>query len=421
MTTRFSWKFLPLAAVLALALLAVMPGGAGQPESAHAAVDCDAAKVSLTVDIRDSDTNNLITAAGSIVEVSPDPVDGLGTRNYTDNGTNDDSSTTGRIRELATCQTTSTTEYTVNLESLPNEFDNCSAVDGSQTTGVVTADETITFLIECDEPNITIIKTATGAGSVEFNFDITGTGSSCEADFALIHQGSTGFNCAAPTGSGTNTFTVTETATAGWVLSSITCDETGEAGSTVTLADRKVVITITSDADDSVVCTFTNVPSTPTVGAASTVQASASPNSVGCNASSFVTLTVRDAAGGAVANGTSVTVTVSGGGSVNPTTTTTTSGGALILYTAPSSGSGTATITATAGTAVGSTTVQFACAATPATAVPPPPPPPASGAISPPNTGDAGLAGEGGLPLTAAGLLAISLLIGGLVAARVRA
>jgi hypothetical protein len=265
-------------------------------------------------------------------------------------------------------------------------------VTASQSDGGVESDNSA--VVECIGSNIKIVKTAPGAGSLEFNFTGSGTGANCSSvTFGLNNQESMDLACDRP-----GTYTITESATSGWGVLAIECEEQGEADAVVTLAERKVVVTLTADVDndDAVVCTFINVRATPTVGAAATIEASASPGSVGCNATSFVLLTIRDGSANPVANGTTVNVSVSGGGSMDATTASTTSGGALILYTAPASGSGTATITATAGGAVGSTTVQYDCAASQATAVPPPPPPPPAApptgsTISPPNTGDAGL------------------------------
>jgi hypothetical protein len=145
---------------------------------------------------------------------------------------------------------------------------------------------------------------------------------------------------------------------------------------------------------------------TPTVGLASNVTVAASPTSVGCNGTAFVTVTVRNSAGGYVADGTSVTLTASMG-SLSPTTATTLGGGVLAVYTAPGGQSGSATIQASAaGAAQGSSTISVNCqATTPTPAVPPTifvPQPTAStgggggGLIAPPNTGDAGLARDDG-------------------------
>jgi hypothetical protein len=143
---------------------------------------------------------------------------------------------------------------------------------------------------------------------------------------------------------------------------------------------------------------------TPTVGLASNVTVAASPTSVSCNGTAFVTVTVRNIAGGYVSDGTPVTLTTSIG-SLSPTQATTLGGGVLAVFTAPGNQSGTATINAaTAGTTPGTASITVACqVASPTPAVPPTifVPPPAQqqqpiGQIAPPNTGDAGLADANG-------------------------
>jgi hypothetical protein len=159
---------------------------------------------------------------------------------------------------------------------------------------------------------------------------------------------------------------------------------------------------------------------TPTVGIASNVTVAASPTSVNCNGTAFVTVTVRNSAGGYVADGTSVTLAASLG-TLSPTTATTLGGGVLAVYTAPGSQSGTSTIQASAaGAAQGSTSITVNCAATtPTPAIPPTIFVPASssssggtGAIQPPNTGDAGLAGSNAWQTYAGiAIIAVSALI----------
>jgi hypothetical protein len=97
-----------------------------------------------------------------------------------------------------------------------------------------------------------------------------------------------------------------------------------------------------------------------------------------------------------------------------------------VLYTAPASQSGTATITATAGGRSGSTTVQVNCSPAQPTAVPQQPAPvptQSTGGITPPSTGDAGLAEQSGASAYAgiAVVIAISSLLGAFVASRLRA
>jgi hypothetical protein len=137
-------------------------------------------------------------------------------------------------------------------------------------------------------------------------------------------------------------------------------------------------------------------------GPATNLTVSANPQSLSCNTTSTLSVTVRDASGNTVANGTSVMLTTTSG-NVTPTQATTSNGSATVTFLAPSS-SGNVTITAAAGTALNSTNLNVTCNA-PSTStvstVPVLPPsipaapvtaPRSTGVINPPNTGDAGLA-----------------------------
>jgi hypothetical protein len=160
---------------------------------------------------------------------------------------------------------------------------------------------------------------------------------------------------------------------------------------------------------------------TPTVGAAATVVAQASPSTVNCNGTSIVTIQVKTAGGTPVAVGTAVTIQASIG-SVSPSSGQTTSadGSVFVFYTAPSNAGGAATITAKAGNAQGTATVTVNCAAAQPTATAPSAPPPTvnPGSISPPNTGDAGIASDRTDWTPFAGIAVIvATLIGGAVAA----
>jgi len=419
MITKMSWKFLPLAALVAVMALVLLPGGGYSPHKASA----DATAITV-------DDATLLSGESTGLDA---------TFNAAANPTNTITfsllgvaSTTTVTIHISSCTPSCTGGIVDNNTASPTiTTDNVTAVAGSLDVAC-TADDTFNVRVDqngsndrksvavtCQAAanNLTISKTATGAAAdLAFSFTIAGTGTACDKSFTLTNAASTGYLC-----DDSGTYTITESTVAGWSLSAINCTVGGETTFSVTLADRKVDVTFTSDTDndDTISCTFVNISATPTVGTAATVTASASPNSVGCNASSFITLAVKDSTGAAVVNGTSVNVAVSGGGSVNPTTATTSSGGALVLYTAPASGSGTATITATAGSAVGSTTVGFACAAAQATVAPPPPAAAPTSQIAPPNTGDAGLADHSSFPMAAAVALIVSTLIGALVAKRV--
>jgi hypothetical protein len=135
---------------------------------------------------------------------------------------------------------------------------------------------------------------------------------------------------------------------------------------------------------------------TGTPGTAATVTTSASPATISCSGTSIVSIQVRDEDGDPVPPGTAVTITTTLG-TVQPSSgqTTDASGNAFVFLGAPANQGGTATVTAKAGDAEGSSTVTINCgAAATATTAPPATVAPGGGGgvISPPNTGDAGLA-----------------------------
>ena len=203
--------------------------------------------------------------------------------------------------------------------------------------------------------------------------------------------------------------------------------DTGQDDLTVTFTltieceDGDEITVEAEDEDDSDSETFEcGAGVTPTVGAAATVVAQASPSTVNCNGTSIVTIQVKTAGGTPVAVGTAVTIQASIG-SVSPSSGQTTSadGSVFVFYTAPSNAGGAATITARAGNAQGTATVTVNCAAAAPTTAPAAPPPTVNpGSISPPNTGDGGIASDRTDWTPFAGIAVIvATLIGGAVAA----
>jgi hypothetical protein len=161
---------------------------------------------------------------------------------------------------------------------------------------------------------------------------------------------------------------------------------------------------------------------TPTVGAAATVVAQASPSTVNCNGTSIVTIQVKGANGQPVAVGTNVTIQASIG-SVSPSSGQTTSadGSVFVFYTAPSNAGGAATITARAGNAQGTATVTVNCAA-PAPTTAPPPPTVSPGVITPPSTGDAGIGSDrtDWTPFAGIAVIVATLIGGAVIAVKTR-
>jgi hypothetical protein len=175
------------------------------------------------------------------------------------------------------------------------------------------------------------------------------------------------------------------------------CDFTGDDATVnsggVSAAEDSIEFTATSNRTVTFLLEGCELPATavPTTGAAATVVAQASPNTVSCNGTSIVTIQVKTAGGTPVAVGTQVTIQANIG-QVSPSSGQTTSadGSVFVFYTAPSNQGGTATITAKAGNAQGTASVTVNCNAAP-TATTAPPPTVSQGSIQPPNTGDAGL------------------------------
>jgi len=157
---------------------------------------------------------------------------------------------------------------------------------------------------------------------------------------------------------------------------------------------------------------------------ATNVTVSASPASTTCSSPSSISVTVKDANGNLAPNGTSVTVSASTG-TVSPNVVSTSGGYATTTFAAPDNANGTATVTATSGQGTGYATVSFSCTGASTTApsynpsapVYPPSFPTYTGpaVISPPNTGDAGLAGNARTS-SYAGLALVTLSAIGLVA-----
>jgi hypothetical protein len=168
--------------------------------------------------------------------------------------------------------------------------------------------------------------------------------------------------------------------------------------------DESISVSARDDTDDdiqSIDCSAgaTATPTgtvTSTPGPAATVDTDASPSTISCSGTSIVTIQVRDEDGDPVPAGTTVTISTTLG-TVEPSAgqTTDASGNAFVFLTAPANQGGTATVTAKAGEAEGSTNVTVNCGTANPTATTAPPPTKTTGGggvISPPNTGDAGLA-----------------------------
>ncbi|HEY7465764.1 MAG TPA: hypothetical protein VIB47_03655 [Dehalococcoidia bacterium] len=159
------WKLMPLAVVAALGTFMLLAGGGGvkSVQVASANIDCDTTH-RLRVQIIDDDTDDPVTIPGMIVRVSPDPIDGSGNKNITDNGSGDDSSTVGLIQVTEACEVDATAtpgpaQYTITLE---DEL-TCDIVDGSVTT-TLTSNQTVDLHVD-NCPDLTPTATATTTSS----------------------------------------------------------------------------------------------------------------------------------------------------------------------------------------------------------------------------------------------------------------
>jgi hypothetical protein len=422
MYSKTSWKLLPLAALMALAALVLVPGASFSPQDARAAVSLDVPSdmesgedITFELDLDEGEGEVTITVSGA--------------------------DTSDITLTLTTCECDEETdddngdgEASLTIDTDDSNF------DGDQTVVFsldVDCDEDDTLLIEVDEEgggsdseeidcsaegssaggNVVVINDE-DSDDVDVDFSISGD-ASCDDDFSLGAGDEEGFDCDL-----NDTYTI-RASLSGDDTAEISCQEDGEAETTIDEDEGEVVVELTDNDEDSVECTFTieSDGGGSGSGTPSSVTVSAGPNSVNCSGSSFITVVVKNAQGGNVPNGTSVQASTTLG-SVNPTNATTQDGGVLILFTAPSNQGGNATITARAGSVQNTTTVNVNCAQAQPTQAPPPPPPPAggTGGIRPPATGDAGLADRGGASYAGIGIaLIVSAVLGGLAVQRVRA
>jgi len=157
-----------------------------------------------------------------------------------------------------------------------------------------------------------------------------------------------------------------------------------------------------------------------TYSTATNVVVSASPASTTCSSPSSISVTVKDANGNIAPDGTSVTVSASTG-TISPNVVSTSGGYATTSFAAPGNANGTATVTAASGQGTGYATVSFSCtgaSTAPASTAPAAPVyPPAAyptytgpAVIMPPNTGDAGLAGNASTSYAGLALVTLSVI-----------
>ena len=397
-----SWKLLSLAAVFALGLLVLMPGGATQPPSARAGIDRISAE---DLSIQSGDHTDITIVADEDdgdVTVWVDSVDAGTTFEL-------------ELRECDDCK--EERDEVVIVEGTELGID--SNDSGFPSDGVLEVrltltcedHDTVTVRAEQDDDDLSVRVTCNPAGnivignsaddddSVDFDFEISGD-SSCREDFTLADNDEMSFKC----DTDDETYTITEDVPQGWELTEIDCDDENVRSRdiVVDIDDASVTIEL-SDEDDFVDCTFIN--QLEETGSPNSVVLTASTTTPACGLPIVVIATVKDQGGNLLEDVTVIFTAPLGTFTIQVGTTS--SGKLVTLYTPPNTGSAPITITATAGGVVGTLPIQLSCAvATPtvtATAVTSPP------SIRPPSTGDAGLAetsGSSWMLLAIAGALA---------------
>ena len=402
---NMSWKLLSLAAVLALGLLALMPGGATLPPSAGADIDRISAE---DLSIQSGDSTDITIVADEYddeVTVSVGSVAGGTTAEL-------------ELRDCDDCKEEDAEgdkDKPLRINSDDNDFPRDGVLEVRLTLTCEDRDpvrvraeqggDRPSVVVTCNpEGNIVIGNSADDDDSVDFDFEISGD-SSCREDFTLADNDEMSFKC----DTDDETYTITEDVPRGWELTEIDCDDENVPSRDidVDIDDASVTIEL-SDEDDSVDCTFIN--QLEETGSPNSVVLTASTPIRACDSTILVIATVKDQGGNLLEDVTVIFTAPRGTFTIQVGTTS--SGKLVTVYTLPNTGSAPITITARAGGVVGTLPIQVNCAvATPnvtATAVSPPPsirPP----SIRPPSTGDAGLAetsGSSWMFLVIAGALA---------------
>ncbi len=407
---NMSWKLLPLAALFAVVLLSLTPGGASRPAPVHADAPCSGDEVGeLRIRFREDGVTET-TFEGFSVNIAPEPSNAAhdGSLDIDDEGVGDDQSgDIGQINVDVACQTDHTDmepyDFTASIIGGSDAEDaNCTiedeTINNQDLEGAEGVVLSVNFTVNCeeDEPvvNITINKSAEDDDTEDFDFTIAGPGTDCDDDFTLSDGDEVEYACEFDS----DTYTVTEDVPEGWVLTEIDCSGSGDV--VVDLDNAEVEITL-NDADESVDCIFVNE-QIGEPGDPATVVLQGSPATQTCGGFVFLVATVEDADGTRLED---VLVTFTAPvGTISPASVlSSVNGVAQSFLQAPETGGGVITITAQAGSAIDTIQIELTCADAAATATSVPP-----ATIRPPSTGDAGLAnGSGWLPYAGiAGLVA---------------
>ena len=361
---NMSWKLLSLAAVFALGLLALMPGGATLPPSARADIDRISAeelsvqsgdRTDITIVADDNDGDVTV----SVSSVAADTTAKLDLRDCDGCDEEDAEGTPGTPLTIDSDDPNfpddGVLEVRLTLTCEDRDPVRVRAVQGGDRPSVV---------VTCNpEGNIVIGNSADDDDSVDFDFEISGD-SSCREDFTLADNDEMSFKCDTD-----ETYTITEDVPEGWELTEIDCDDENVPSRdiVVDIDDASVTIEISHE-DDSVDCTFIN--QLEEAGSPSSVALTASSTTPACGLPIVVLATVRDQGGNQLEDVTVIFTAPRGVFSIQAGTTI--SGVLSTLYTPPNTGRDLITITVTAGGVVGTLPIQLSCAvATPTVTSPP--------------------------------------------------
>jgi hypothetical protein len=173
-----TWKFLPLAALFALGAFMLLPGGPSHPTPVSAELDCGEDSGRIDVLIIDNDTDDPLEIAGSVVELDPDPYDGIGSPNFDDLGDDSDpaddedqNEDPGEITLVNTCTDDGVDDqatFTARLVSLPDVAEDCD-VDVDEVDGDFPAEDdnvTVVLEVDCDGVDLSPEPTATATTTV---------------------------------------------------------------------------------------------------------------------------------------------------------------------------------------------------------------------------------------------------------------
>src|SRR3990172_6052018 len=275
---RSSWKLLPLAALMALGLLALLRDGPGRPRTASAAFVCTEGDTgTLRVDIIDDDTDARITVAGAVVKFTPNTQTGTSTENVTDNSSEDNSTSVGRITQNNACSTTGSDTYEAELVSLPDALDDCDIIDDTDT-GALDADTTTTLdlHVDCSDVATSTPTTTVAAGVTVASSFASLSCNSFSVITVTVRDGggnplpNVTLNVAASIGSVSPTQVTTGTGGAATTLYTAPATQGGTATVTATVASTTVSGSTTILINCAATPTATTVPPTATATRAPT-------------------------------------------------------------------------------------------------------------------------------------------------------